>query len=156
MGPIVILILIGLILLLVETLLIPGFAVTGILGIVSMGAACYLAFTTIGNTAGIIVTAVCILLGVGLVLLVLRSSTWKKATLDTKLDEAVDVKPEQKGITVGDSAIAVSRLAPIGMIRLEDGTKVEAASVDGLINAGTPVVVETIESEKIFVKKDKK
>ena len=33
MGPIVILILVGLILLLVETLLIPGFAVTGILGI---------------------------------------------------------------------------------------------------------------------------
>lgn len=156
MGPIVILILVGLILLLVETLLIPGFAVTGILGIVSMGAACYLAFTNLGTTAGIIVTAICIILGAGLVVLVLRSSTWKKATLETSIDEAVDVKPEQKGIATGDAAVAVSRLAPIGMIRLEDGTKVEAASVDGLINAGTKVVVDSIVAEKIFVKKDKK
>jgi membrane-bound ClpP family serine protease len=156
MGPIVILILVGLILLLVETLLIPGFAVTGILGIASMGGACYLAFTNHGNTAGIIVTAICIILGVGLVFLALRSSTWKKATLETSLDEAVDVKPEQKGITAGDKGVALSRLAPIGMIRLEDGTKVEAASVDGLINAGTTVVVDSIAAEKIFVKKDKK
>ena len=155
MGPIVILILVGLILLLVETLLIPGFAVTGILGIISMGAACYLAFTRLGNTAGVIVTAICIILGFGLVLLALRSSTWKKATLETKLDEAVDVKPEQKGIEAGATGVAVSRLAPIGMIRLEDGTKVVAASADGLINAGTPVVVDSVVSEKIFVKKVK-
>ena len=155
MGPIVILILVGLILLLVETLLIPGFAVTGILGLASMGAACYLAFINLGNTTGIIVTAVCIILGIGLVLLALRSSTWKKATLETSIDEAVDVKPEQKGIEAGATAVAISRLAPIGMIRLEDGTKVEAASSDGLINAGTNVVVESVVAEKIFVKKIK-
>lgn len=155
MGPIVILIIVGLILLLVETLLIPGFAVTGILGIVSMGAACYLAFTRIGTTAGIIVTAICIILAVALVILVLRSSTWKKVTLETSIDEAVDVKPQQKGIEVGDEAVAVSRLAPIGMIRLENGTKAEAASVDGLVNAGTKVVIDSMEAEKIFVKKVK-
>ena len=155
MGPIVILILVGLILLLVETLLIPGFAVTGILGIASMGAACYLAFTRMGNTAGIIVTAICIVLGIGLVLLALRSATWKKVTLETSLDEAVDVKPEQKGIATGATGVAVSRLAPIGMIRLDDGTKVEAASSDGLINAGTRVEVDSVVSEKIFVKKIK-
>ena len=67
MGPIIILIVVGLLLLLVETLLIPGFAVTGILGICSLGAACWLAFTRLGNTAGIIVTIVCILLAAALI-----------------------------------------------------------------------------------------
>ncbi|MBO4557643.1 MAG: nodulation efficiency protein D (NfeD) [Bacteroidales bacterium] len=155
MGPIIILIIVGLILLLVETLLIPGFAVTGILGLISMAAACWLAFTTIGSTAGIIVTVVCILLSALLLVLVLRSSTWKKVTLETSIDEAVDVKPEQKGISAGDTAVATTRLAPIGMIRFEDGRKVEAASVEGLVNPGTKVVVDSIEAEKIFVKKVK-
>ena len=65
------------------------------------------------------------------------------------------MKPQQKGIEVGDEAVAVSRLAPIGMIRLQDGTKIEAASVDGLVNAGTRVVIDSMEAEKIFVKKVK-
>ena len=46
-------------------------------------------------------------------------------------------------------------MCPIGMIRLENGTKVEAASVDGLVNAGTRVVIDSMEAEKIFVKKVK-
>lgn len=154
-GLIIILILVGLVLLLVETLLIPGFAVTGILGLVSMGVACYLSFVKYGNTAGIIVTSSCVILGGVLMYFSLRSSTWKKVTLDTSIDEAVDKKPEQKGIAAGDCGVATSRLAPIGMIRLDDGTKVEAASIDGLINAGTRVVIDSIASEKIFVKKDK-
>ena len=95
MGPIIILIVVGLILLLVETLLIPGFAVTGILGLCSMAAACWLAFTNIGNTAGIIVTVVCILLATALLVWVMRSSTWKKATLNTKIDSKVDVNADQ-------------------------------------------------------------
>ena len=40
MGPIILLILLGLILLLVETLLLPGFFFTGILGVLSLAAAC--------------------------------------------------------------------------------------------------------------------
>ena len=153
MGPIVILILVGLILLLVETLLIPGFAVTGILGLVSLGAACYLAFATLGNTAGIIVTAICILLATLLVVLVLRSSTWKKVSLQTNIDEAVDVKPAQKGITVGSKGVTVTRLAPMGTVRFEDGTKAEVSSSEGFIDPGCEVEVTSVEEEKIFIKK---
>ena len=153
MGPIIILIIVGLLLLLVETLLLPGFAVTGILGIVSMGAACWLAFTRLGNTAGIIVTVVCLLLAAALLMWVMRSSTWKKATLDTKIDSKVDVNADKTGIAVGSKGTTVTRLAPMGMVRFEDGTKAEVSSADGFIDPGKEVVVDSIDGEKIFIKK---
>ena len=153
MGPIIILIIVGLLLLLVETLLLPGFAVTGILGIASMGAACWLAFTRLGNTAGIIITIICILLAAALLVWVLRSSTWKKATLETNIDAKVDVNADKKGIEVGSKGVAETRLAPMGMARFEDGTKAEVSSADGFLDPGCPVVVSAIEGEKIFIKK---
>jgi membrane-bound ClpP family serine protease len=153
MGPIIILIIVGLLLLLVETLLLPGFAVTGILGIVAMGAACWLAFTRLGNTAGIIVTIVCILLAAALLIWVMRSSTWKKATLNTKIDSKVDVNAGQKAIAVGSKGTTVTRLAPMGMVRFEDGTKAEVSSAEGFVDPGCEVEVCAIEGEKIFIKK---
>ncbi len=153
MGPVIILIIVGLILLLVETLLIPGFAVTGILGLASLAAACWLAFTRIGTTVGILTVVVCILLATVLLVLVLRSSTWKKATLNTKIDSKVDVNSSQKGITVGKKAVTVTRLAPMGMVRFEDGTKAEVNSTEGFVDPGKDVEVCAVEEEKIFVKK---
>ena len=153
MGPIVILIIVGLILLLVETLLIPGFAVTGILGLLSLAAACFLAFTTVGTTAGIIVTAICIVLAAALVILVLRSSTWEKVSLNTNIDEAVDVKPAQKGIAPGSKGVTVTRLAPMGTVRFEDGTRAEVSSTEGFVDPGCEVEVTSVEEEKIFIKK---
>ena len=153
MGPIIILIAVGLLLLLVETLLIPGFAVTGILGIASLGAACWLAFARLGTTAGIIVTVICILLAAALLVWVLRSSTWKKATLNTNIDAKVDVNADQKTVAVGTKGTAVTRLAPMGMVRFEDGSKAEVNSLDGFIDPGAEVVVDSINGEKIFIKK---
>ena len=153
MGPIIILIAVGLLLLLVETLLIPGFAVTGILGIASLGAACYLAFTRLGTTAGIIVTVICILLAAALLVWVLRSSTWKKATLNTNIDAKVDVNADQKTVAVGTKGTSVTRLAPMGMVRFEDGSKAEVNSLDGFIDPGAEVIVDSINGEKIFIKK---
>ncbi|MBP5505351.1 MAG: NfeD family protein [Bacteroidales bacterium] len=153
MGPIIILIIVGLLLLLVETLLIPGFAITGILGLGCMGAACWLAFTRISTTAGVIVTVICILLALGLLIWVLRSSTWKKATLNTNIDAKVDVNAGQEGIAVGTKGTTITRLAPMGMVRLENGTKVEVSSSEGFIDPGCPVEVSAVEGEKIFIKK---
>ena len=153
MGPVIILILVGLVLLLVETLLIPGFAVTGILGLASMAAACWLAFTNIGTTAGVICVVVCILLTAALLVWLLRSSTWKKATLNTNIDSKVDVNADKKGIEVGKKGVTVTRLSTMGMVRFEDGTKAEVNSADGFVDPGRDVIVDSIDGEKIFIKK---
>ena len=66
MGLIITLIIVGLILLFAEILLIPGVGFAGILGLVSMGGSCFYAFHEMGNTVGGIVTAVNVVLVVGL------------------------------------------------------------------------------------------
>lgn len=153
MGPVIILILVGLVLLLVETLLIPGFAVTGILGIAAMAFGCYLAFVNIGTGAGIAVTLLCIIVTALLIALVLRPSTWKRFSLQTNIDSRADDEPAQKGIEIGSTATAVTRLAPMGTAQFDGGAKAEISSEDGFLDQGTRVVVTGIDDSKIFVKK---
>ena len=83
----------------------------------------------------------------------MRSSTWRKATLNTKIDSKVDVNADQKTIAVGSKGTALTRLAPMGMVRFEDGTKAEVASADGFLDQGCEVIVTAVENEKIFIKK---
>ena len=58
MGFIITLILVGLVLIFAEVLLVPGVGIAGILGLLSLAGSCFCAFTQIGTTTGVIVTAV--------------------------------------------------------------------------------------------------
>lgn len=153
MGPVIILLLVGLVLLLVETFLIPGFAVTGILGIAAMAFGCYLAFVDISTGCGIAVTLLCIIVTAVLIAIALRPSTWKRFSLHTNIDSKADDNPKQKGIEVGGTATAVTRLAPMGTALFDCGAKAEVSSQEGFLDQGTRVVVTAIDDNKIFVKK---
>ncbi|MBO4656389.1 MAG: hypothetical protein J5639_01305 [Bacteroidales bacterium] len=152
MGPIILLILLGLILLFIETLLLPGFVFTGILGICSLVAACYFGFVNYGNTGGIITVIISVAVAAAFMVWILRSKTWKKATLNTEIKAAVDQRPHEKGITVGCKGVTATRLNPMGRVRFENGEEAEVHSVDGLIEARSNVEVTSVEEEKIFVK----
>ena len=152
MGPIILLILLGLILLLVETLLLPGFFFTGILGVLSLAAACYFGFVNYGNTGGIITVIISVLVAAAFMVWILRSKTWKKATLNTEIKATVDQRPADKGITAGMKGVAQTRLNPMGRVRFDNGEEAEVHSLDGLIDARKNVVVEQVDEEKIFVK----
>lgn len=155
MGPIILLILLGLILLFIETLLLPGFVFTGILGICSLVAACYFGFVNYGNTGGIITVIISVAVAAAFMVWILRSKTWKKATLNTEIKAAVDQRPHEKGISVGSKGVTATRLNPMGRVRFENGEEAEVHSVDGLIEARSNVVVASVEEEKIFVKLSK-
>ena len=152
MGPIILLILLGLILLLVETLLLPGFFFTGILGVLSLAAACYFGFVNYGNTGGIITVIISVLVAAAFMVWILRSKTWKKATLNTEIKATVDQRPADKGISAGMKGVAQTRLNPMGRVRFDNGEEAEVHSLDGLIDAHKNVVVEQVDEEKIFVK----
>ena len=152
MGPIILLILLGLILLFIETLLLPGFVFTGILGICSLAAACYFGFVNFGNTGGIITIIISVAVAAAFMVWILRSKTWKKATLNTEIKAAVDQRPHEKGIAVGTKGVTSTRLNPMGRVRFDNGEEAEVHSLDGLIEARRKVAVESVEEEKIFVK----
>lgn len=148
---IITLIIAGLLLLAAELVLIPGFGVAGILGIASLVASCWVAFTQVGTTAGIITLIANILLAIISTILVLRSKTWKKLSLGTNINAKVDTTPVEKGISIGDKGTTITRLAPGGKVML--GTNMlEAFSRDTIIEPGVDVEVCEVQGNKIFVK----
>ncbi|MDR2448861.1 MAG: NfeD family protein [Prevotellaceae bacterium] len=151
MGLIITLIVIGIVLLLLELLVIPGFGVTGILGIAALTGGIVLSYTTLGTTAGHL-TLFLSLAGCGVALwVIMRSKTWNRISLKTNIDDKIDVLPEEKGVKTGDSGIALTRLAPMGKIRINT-VDVEATSREGIINTGQTVEVVKIDGAKIIVK----
>ena len=148
MGFVVSLILIGLVLIFAEILIIPGVGVAGILGLLSMGGSCYYAFYEFGSTTGGIVTGVNGLLLLLLSIYVLRAKTWKRFTLDTNIDsKAVS---SDSVLSVGDRGKTVTRLSPMGAVRVGDNV-IEVKALEGMIDPGVEVEVVLIEDNKIYV-----
>lgn len=148
---VVTLIIAGLLLLGAELIIIPGFGVAGILGVASIVASCWLAFTQISTTAGIVVIIVNILLVIATTVLMLRSKTWKRLSLKTNIDSKVDTAPAEKGIEIGSKGIATTRLAPGGRVQIGDNT-IEAFTRDTIIEPGKEIEVISIDGHKIYVK----
>ena len=142
-------ILVGLILIFAEVLIIPGIGVAGILGLLSLGGSCFLAFHQMGDLVGWIVTGVNAVLLVVLLVYVLRAKTWKKMTLETNIDSKA-VSDESAVISVGDVGKTTTRLSPMGTARFSD-TVVEVKAIEGMVDPGQDVEVVLIEDNKIYV-----
>ena len=141
----------GLLLLGLELLVIPGFGVAGILGLGSFAASCWLAFSNFGTMAGVIFVVALVVVVTLFVVLVLRSKTWRKITLDTNIDSRVDDVPQEKGIEVGMTGVALTRLAPAGQAGFGD-VVIEVFSRDSIISAGSRIEVVELSDNKVLVK----
>lgn len=148
MGFIITLILVGLVLLFVEILLVPGVGVAGILGLLCMGGSCFYAFYDSGTTAGLIVTIVNAVLIVGLTVYVLRAKTWKRMSLETNIDAKAI---EDAVLSLGDRGRTLTRLAPMGSARFGNYV-IEVKSLEGMLDPETDVEVVLIEDNRIYVK----
>lgn len=150
---ITVLIFAAIILFLVELFLLPGISIAGFLAGGCLIYANYHAFMYLGTTGGIITLAVSFLACVGSVILFMRSKALDKIALKKNITGTVDRTAEDK-IKVGDTGIAITRLALIGNAEF-DGNMVEVKSMDGFLNEKTPVVVSRIYNGIIMVEKIK-
>ena len=149
MGLIITLIIVGLLLLFAEVLIIPGVGFAGVLGLLSLGGSSFYAYSQMGAAAGTIVTAINIVLVVGLSIYVLRAKTGKRLSLETNID-AKAVSSEDD-LVVGDRGVSLSRLAPIGMVRFED-RMVEVKALEGIIDPDVEIEIVLIEDTRIYVR----
>ena len=148
MGFIITLILVGLVLIFVEILLVPGIGVAGVLGLLSIAGSCFYTFYDMGTTAGLIVTIINAILLVGLTVYVLRAKTWKRMSLETKIDSKA---VEEAVLSVGDKGKTVTRLAPMGSARFGNNV-VEVKALEGMLEPGISVTVVLIEDNRIYVR----
>ncbi len=144
------LILVGIILLLLEILVIPGATVVGLAGGGMIAAGVYFAFTDFGVWAGALTLLGALVISIVSIVLALRSKTWNKAALDTEIDGKVNVI-DPDSIHVGDEGVTVSRLNPFGKALFNDNY-FEVVSKDNLIDPNQQIVVVKIDGNKIIVK----
>ena len=152
MELVITLFVIGLILIIVEMLIIPGFGIPGILGLLSVLGSIAYSFYEFGKTIGLYTLGGEILVTSIIIWLVLRSDTWKKITLKETITEKL--KQETTELNVGDNGITISRLNPSGKARFGN-TDAEVISQEGLIQPSTPITIAEIDHSKIIVTKSK-
>ena len=147
---VVILIVVGVALFVVELFLIPGFGMAGVAGFLSMAAGVVCSYVYLGATAGHLALSGSVLLCAFAVYMFVRCRALDKMALRENINSKVDLMRDTN-IEVGDTGVAVSRLAPMGKVRVGQA-EVEAKSSDDFIDQGTQVQVQAIEGNKIIVK----
>jgi len=147
---ILLLIALGIILLLLEFVVIPGSTIAGVGGIVVLVYSVYLSFIHYGTWAGIVTVIFLISLLPFLFLKFLKSRAGKKMQLGTKITGIVDVL-EKERFKIGDQGKAISRLAPIGKVEINNHI-VEGKSTGDFIDDGARVEVVSLQDNKLIVK----
>lgn len=137
-------------LMLMEIFLLPGITVAGIGSVFfAVGGVAY-AYLHVGALAGNISLAVSLLTFCILFIWLVRSRALDKIALKTDVDGKL-ITPQQQGICIGDEGITVSRLNPVGKIKVK-GIVTEGRSLGDFIPEETAVVVIRLELSSIIVK----
>lgn len=144
------LIFLGILLMLVEMLLIPGVGVAGFLSLTSLAGACWYAFVHVNPLTGILVTIIVICLLAGSLIYILRAKTWKRFETHTVIDTKVN--DESDNLAVGQQGTATTRLAPMGSGRFGDVSCEIKSEDNSMIAAGTSIKIVRIEDNKVIVK----
>ena len=144
------LLIIGLILLLVEILFIPGTTVVGIIGLGVSAAGVAYAFLAFDSEVALSITALAAVLNLVAVWYGFSSGVWKRFSLKSSLKGgAFDGRTD--GFLVGMTGKAVSDIKPFGKAAFGDQI-LEVKSEDGFIEVGKEISISKIENNKIVVK----
>jgi len=146
---VILLIVIGLALIVVEVVVLPGITVAGIAGVVLIAGGVYFSFDLFGNTVGIFTLIGASVLFIVFLIYALRAKTWDRLSLHSEIGGRVNVV-DTDDIKIGDSALTVSRLSPIGKILIHD-KMIEGKSEFGLIDVNKEVTVVQVNESSVVV-----
>jgi membrane-bound ClpP family serine protease len=146
---IVLLILLGVILLLVEFLLIPGISIAGIGCLLSFGASVFFAFKYFGNVIGFIVLVSILIIVPIFLYFLFKGKAMKHMMLNTDIDGKMkNVEDDQ--IHQGDCGITIGRLAPSGRAKINNIT-LEVRTNGQFIDPQTKIKVLKVEGNSVYV-----
>lgn len=147
------LLVLGIILILIETLFIPGTTIFGILGIISIFSSDYLSYVYFGTEFAIIYSIINSIVCLGIIIYSLKSNTWDRISLKKVHKERVD-KNRYENLKVDDIGLSTSSLKPYGKGRFNNKTY-EVKSSENFIDEGKKIKIINILQDKILVKKSK-
>ena len=143
------LIIIGLALLVIELIFIPGTTIVGIVGLLCVVSGLVLTFNNFGNNVGWVATGGTAVFSAAVFIYAFKSGAWSKFALKGKIDSKVNQdKPIQ--LKVGDEGISRSTLRPIGKGEF-DNDLLEVRSLGELVPTDTKIRVIKVNKREIFV-----
>ena len=149
---IIITIIIGLVLVALEIVALPG-GVAGVCGGILTIVAIWQTYATHGTLAGNIVLISSLAICGLLIAFFMKSKTWRFFSLNDKVDSKVNTV-EQQGILPGAEGITISRLAPSGKA-LINGETCEVHTENEFVDPNHKIVVVDVDGYKIIVKEVK-
>ena len=144
------LLLIGLALVIVEIVFVPGTTIVGIIGVIFSGTGVLITFRHYGNETGYY-----ILLGSSVVTAIalyfsFRSNAWSRfanhSAIKSKVNEGLTAT-----LQLGDEGVSLSTLKPMGTVQFKSG-QFEVKTLGDYVDVGTKVRIVHIESNQIIVK----
>jgi len=144
------LILLGIFFMILEVYFIPGISIAGIGSLACLIVGITLSYKYFGTTGGTLTLAISMLVMALVLYLFFRSKTLDKMALKSEISSKTE--PFQ-GLTVspGDTGITISRLAPIGKIRI-NGKTIEGRSENSMIDENTPIIVVEVGTYNVLVR----
>ena len=143
----------GIILILIEILFIPGTTIFGILGIISIFSSNYLSYIYFGVEIAILYSIINSIICLIIIIYSLKSNTWDKISLKKVHNEKVD-KNRYDDLKVGDLGLTISSLKPYGKGKFSNKIY-EIKSSENFIDEGKKIKIINILQDKILVIKNK-
>jgi membrane-bound ClpP family serine protease len=147
---IVLLIVLGVFLLLLEFFVIPGVTLAAVGGILLLVGGIYLSYHHYGSTIGHVTVFGTVIFCILSIVIVLKTNTWNKIKLNAEINSKVE-KLDESIVNIGDTGVCVSRLAPMGKIKVNKNI-MEAKSLGTYIDEKSKVEVIDIIDKVVIVK----
>ncbi len=139
----------GLLLLLAEVAIVPGFGVAGVLGMLALAAGAIAAWTELGPFWGTVTGAIAIIMS-GVMLYVLpKSKAGRRMVLEHS--QAKAVSQQDRSALVGRRGVTVTPLRPIGRVRFGH-EEVDVMTEGEYIESDQEVEVMTVEGPRVVVR----
>ena len=140
---------IGLILVVLEIVALPG-GIAGICGAILSAIAVWQTYMSHGTTAGHIVLLASIIIGIALLVFFMKTRTWRHFQLNEEMTSKTNtVDPDS--IHVGDTGTTLTRVAPSGNAQFGDQI-VKVHTVSEFLDPNVAVQIIDIDGYKITVK----
>ena len=146
---ILIIVFIGLGLIVLEIIVIPGSTIIGIIGFSTTVGGTYLAYRFHSYTTGNSVLAGSLLISCLTLYLAIKYKAWSRFSVNNDIT-GKSASNIVGGIKIGDEGISTSTLRPYGKGEFNDNT-IEVVSLGQMIETNTPIRIIKIEHEKVFV-----
>lgn len=140
-------VIIGLILLLVEVFLMPGTAISGIVGILCLIIGIVIGFN-VNATYGTIILVGTLIISGALSVKLLKAETWDKIAIKNNITSKAGNALSK--LKTGDEGKSITRLNPGGNARIKD-EYLEVTARNNYIDSGVKIKVVKIEGRRVFV-----